>query len=144
VANGGHRAVTLVLAPTRTPAAIRDALRAGRTVAWFKQTVIGRPANVEEVVRASLSVEAGDVVEKSRVLAFKLKNNSPIRYTLRRKGGQAFYNSADVVVVPPFGEVALQVTGGVTPQTLELDFEVLNSITAPKQTLSLTLRPKAS
>ena len=144
VANGGHRAVTLVLAPTRTPAAIRDALRAGRTVAWFKQTVIGRPANVEEVVRASLTVEAGDVVEKSRVLAIKLRNSSPIRYTLRRKGAQAFYNSADVVVVPPFGEIALQVTGGVTPQTLQLDFEVLNSITAPKQTLSLTLRPKAS
>ncbi len=143
VANGGHRAVTLVLAPTRTPAAIRDTLRAGRTVAWFKQTLIGRPAHVEEVVRASLSLEAGDVVEKSRVLAIKLKNASPVRYTLRLKAPQAFYNMGDVVVVPPYGEVALQVTGGVTPQTLQLDFEVLNSITAPKQTLSLTLKPKA-
>lgn len=79
-------------------------------------------------------------MEKSRVLAVKLKNNSPVRYTLRRKGIQAFYNMADVIVVPPDGEIALQVTGGVTPETLLLDFEVLNSIVAPKQTLSLTLR----
>ena len=143
VANGGHRAVTLVLAPTRTLTAIRDTLRAGRTVAWFKQTLIGKPANVEEVVRASLTLEAGDVVENSRVLAIKLKNASPVRYTLRLKAPRSFYNMADVVMVPPYGEVALQLTGGVTAQTLQLEFEVLNSITAPKQTLSLTLKPKA-
>jgi len=140
VGKGGHRAVTLVLAAASTSTAIRDSLRAGRTVAWFKQTLIGRPAHVEEVVRSSLTLQVGETVEKSRVLAVKLKNNSPVRYTLRRKGIQAFYNMADVIVVPPYGEIALQVTGGVTPETLLLDFEVLNSIVAPKQTLSLTLR----
>ena len=97
---------------------------------------------MEEVVRASLTLEADDVVENSRVLAVKLRNTSPVRYTLRLKAPQSFYNMADVVMVPPYGEVALQVTGGVTPKTLQLDFEVLNSITAPKQTLSLTLNPK--
>jgi 3',5'-nucleoside bisphosphate phosphatase len=142
VARGGHRAVTLALTKSRTAPAIRDALRAGRTVAWFKQTLIGKPAHVEEVVRASLTLETGTMAENSRVLIVKLKNASPVRYTLRLKPPQTFYTTGDVVTVPPNGAIELQLTGGVTPASAGLDIEVLNSIVAPKQTLSLTLRPK--
>jgi len=35
------------------------------------------------------------------------------------------------------------VTGGVTPATLALDFEILNTLVAPRQPLVLNLKPKA-
>ena len=141
IAGGEHRTVTLVLAKAANSAAIHDALRANRTVAWYRDTLIGRPANVEEVIRSSLTLQAGGLVEKSQVLAVKIRNASPVRYTLRLKAPRAFYNRSDVIVVPPRGEVEVQVTGAVTPETLQLEFEVLNAITAPKQTFSLTLKP---
>lgn len=139
---GGHRTVTLVLAPAATSPAIRDGLRAGRTVAWYRDSLIGRPALVEEVVRSSLSLEVGDVLPDSRVLAVKLKNLSPVRYTLRLRAPTAFYNMSDMVILPPHGEVNLQLTGGVAREAANLEVEVINSIVAPKQTLSLTLRPR--
>lgn len=138
----GHRTVTLVLAPASTAPAIREALRANRTVAWYRDSLIGRPPMVEEVVRSSLTLEVGDAVEKSKVMEVKLRNSSPVRYTLRLRSPQAFYNAADIVTVPPDGEVALQVTGGVTRDSLALELEVLNSLVAPRQPLTLTLRPK--
>lgn len=140
----GHRTVTLVLAGASTADSIREALRAHRTVAWYRDSLIGRPTMVEEVVRSSLSLEAGGMVEKSKVLAVKLKNASPVRYTLRLRSPQTFYNATDIVTVPANGEVQLEVTGGVTPATLALELEVLNSLVAPRKTLTLTLRPKGS
>lgn len=138
----GHRTVTLVLASAQTAPAIREALKANRTVAWYRDSLIGRPAMVEEVVRSSLTLEAGQTVEKSKVLAVKLKNASPVRYTLRLRSAQAFYDAADIITVPPNGELAVQLTGGVTRESLTLEVEVLNSLVAPRQTLSLTLKPK--
>ena len=140
IAHGDHRTVTLVLAASRTPDAIRESLRAGRTVAWYRDTLIGRPAFVEEVVQSSLTLEPGETVEKSKVLAVKVKNTSSVRYTLRLKSPQAFYNMSDLVVVPAHGEVTLQLTGGVTRDNATLSVEVLNTVIAPKQTLSVTLR----
>ncbi|WP_397414903.1 Sb-PDE family phosphodiesterase [Phenylobacterium sp.] len=139
----GHRTVTLVVAPDSSAASIRAALQANRTVAWYRDSLIGRPPMVEEVVRSTLTLTAGDVVEKSKVLAVTLKNASPVRYTVRLRSPQAFYNAADIVTVSPYGETKLEVTGGVTPQTLALELEVLNTLVAPRQPLSLTLRPAA-
>lgn len=139
----GHRTVTLVLAADGSAAAIRKALGENRTAAWYRESLIGRPPVLEEIVRSSLTLEPGAFVEKSKVLAVKVKNASPVRYLLRLRSPQALYTSTDIVTVPPFGEAEIQVTGGITAASLALEFEVLNSLTAPRQPLVLTLKPTA-
>ncbi len=139
----GHRTVTLVLAADGSSQAIRKALGENRTAAWYRESLIGRAPVLEEIVRSSLTLEAGGYVQKSRVLSAVLKNASPVRYLLRVRSPQALYTSTDVVTVPPFGQTEIQVTGGVTPSALALEFEVLNSLIAPRQPLVLTLTPSA-
>lgn len=140
----GHRTVTLVLAADGSAAAIRKALGENRTAAWYRESLVGRPAVLEEIVRASLTVEPRGYAENSRVMTAVVKNTSPVRYLLRVRSPQAFYTSTDIVTVPPFGETEIQVTGGVTPESLSLDFEILNTLIAPRQPLVLTFKPKAS
>jgi len=139
----GHRTVTLVLAPDGSAAAIRKALGENKTAAWYRESLIGRAPVLDEIVRSSLTLEPGAYVEKSKVLAVKVKNASPVRYLLRLRSPQALYTSTDIVTVPPFGQAEIQVTGGVTAASLALEFEVLNSLTAPRQPLVLTLKPRA-
>jgi DNA-binding beta-propeller fold protein YncE len=79
----------------------------------------------------------------SKVLTAVIKNTSPARYLLRVRSPQALYTSTDIVMVPPHGEAQIQVTGGVTPPNLSLDFEILNTLVAPRQPLVLNLKPKA-
>ena len=140
----GHRTVTLVLSDDGSAAAIRKALGENRTAAWYRESLIGRPPVLEEIVRASLTLEPRGYAENSRVLTAVVKNVSPVRYLLRVRSPLAFYTSTDIITVPPFGETEIQVTGGVTPATLSLDFEILNTLVAPRQPLVLTFKPKAS
>lgn len=139
----GHRTVTLVLAADGSAAAIRKALGENRTAAWYRESLIGRPPILEAIVRAALTVEPRGYAENSKVLTAVVKNTSPVRYLLRVRSPQAFYTSTDIVAVPPFGETEIQVTGGVTPATLSLDFEILNTLVAPRQPLVLTFKPKS-
>jgi len=54
LAGGGHRTATLVLTKSETPDGLKAALKAGDTVAIFKDNLVGRKANVEAVVRSTL------------------------------------------------------------------------------------------
>jgi hypothetical protein len=137
--HGDHRTVTLALAGERTADSIREALRAGRTVAWYRDLLIGKPENVEAVVRASLRLVAGEPVEGSRVIATTLHNASSVHYRLRALAPTAFYNQGDMISVAPNGEITLEFTGGIDPAATEVTFEVLNAVTAPDRTLTLTL-----
>jgi hypothetical protein len=44
-----------------------------------------------------------------------------------------------MISVAPNGEITLEFTGGIDPAATEVTFEVLNAVTAPDRTLTLTL-----
>lgn len=139
---GGHRTVTLALAKEKTLDGIKAALIEKRTVAWFKDQLIGRPAELEEVVRAALSLKAGGLVEDSKLVKVTLTNASPVHFTLRVAAPTVFYNAADMIHVPPHGAVELHITGGVAEGT-PVAFDILNAVTGPDQTLKLSFTPVA-
>ncbi len=139
VANGGHRTVTLVIARDGTAGAIRDALRARQTVAWYKGLVIGRPEQVTEVVRAALTMKVNGLVENSRLVRVTIRNASSVAFTLKAAAPQTIYNSGDLFTVPAHGQIELHLSGGVEPANVALAVEVVNSVIAPDRTLSLTL-----
>ena len=42
IPSGGHRPVMLVFAPEKTKSSLKKALKAGQTVVWFKDKLIGK------------------------------------------------------------------------------------------------------
>jgi len=142
VPNGGHRTVSLVLASASTPEAIKQALVARRTVAWYRDQLIGRPAHVEEVVRAALSMRIEGLVEDSQLVKVIIENSSSVRFTLRVQPPTTLYNSGELIIIEPMDEIEIHVSGGVDAGALRLPVEVVNTVIAPDQTLSLTLSPR--
>ncbi|WP_082731345.1 MULTISPECIES: Sb-PDE family phosphodiesterase [Sphingomonadaceae] len=138
-AHGGHRPMTLVLAPERSPEALKKALFAGATVAWINDDLIGKAQNVEQVVQACLTLEPKGYLSKSSVMDVNLKNHCPLAFTLKNTGERTFHNVSDVVRVERYNETRLQVRMNDERKTLMLDIIALNTQVRPREHLSTLL-----
>jgi hypothetical protein len=143
IANGQHRTTTLVLAKDASEASLREALYAGRTVAYFKNTLIGREAHVRDVVAGALTLTTGEYVEDSTVLHVELANAAPTPLTLRLIGGGSFYDATSLVTVPARGVLKLQLKDVADISKVRLEFEVLNALVSPNKPLAIALTPAA-
>jgi hypothetical protein len=139
IAKGEHRTTTLVLAKDASEASLREALNAGRTVAYFKHTLIGREANVRDIVAGALKLTTGEYVEKSTVLHIELANAAPTPLTLRLVGGGAFYDATSLVTVPARASLKLQLKDVADASKVRLEFEVLNALVGPNKPLAIVL-----
>lgn len=137
--HGGHRPLTLVLAPERSPAALKQALFDGKTVAWINDDLIGKAENVEQVVRACLSLEPKAYSPNSSVLDVNLVNRCPLAFTVENTGERTFHNVSDVVRVERYGETKLQVRMNEERRRLALDLTILNTQVRPREHLRATL-----
>lgn len=137
--HGGHRPLTLVLSPERTPAALKQALFDGKTVAWINDDLIGRSENVEQVVRACLNLEPQAYLAKSSVFEVHLVNHCPLAFTLENTGERTFHNFSDVVRVERYDQTKLQVRMNEESRQLELEVTVLNTQVRPREHLRMTL-----
>ncbi len=131
VPEGGHRPVTLVFATGREKSAIREALRARRTVAYFKHRLIGRAETLEPLLAASLTVTNAAYGFGTTVVAVTISNASSTPFTLRNVSAYTLHEHTDLIVVPARGEVTIKVKTGERLSSLTLTFEALNALTAP-------------
>jgi len=136
----GHRPLTLVLAKERSPEALKQALFAGRTVAWINDDLIGRTENVDQVFRSCVTLAPKAYLPKSSVLEVDLVNHCPLAFTLKNTGQRTFHNITDVVRVDRYDKTKLQVRMNDERAMLVLDFTVLNTQVRPREHLSVTLR----
>ncbi|MDX1741461.1 MAG: Sb-PDE family phosphodiesterase, partial [Rhodothermales bacterium] len=97
---GGHRPVTLVFAADRTADGIEAALRAGRTVVWHHDTVIGREDNVRLLLDASIHVVAAQYDGDTSVLRLQVRNSSGAGFILQNQTDYTFHRLADVFTLP--------------------------------------------
>jgi hypothetical protein len=137
--NGGHRPVTLVFADERSTDSIREALFARRTVVWYKNLLIGRPAHLQPLLEACLSITRATSRPDSSMVDVTISNNSDANFELRNTSKYTFMTDSDRVRVPAHGEIKLLVKPGAIMTQLELSFVVQNALTAPKQSPSITL-----
>ena len=137
--SGGHRPVTLVLADVRTTEAIREALFAQRTVVWFKNLLLGRHPELAAVLDACLELERATYLENTDVLEVAIKNTSDAEFQLRNRSDFTFAFESDFVRIPPHHTAEFRVKTRTRLPRVELEFEVLNALVAPRQTTSLTL-----
>ncbi len=131
VPEGGHRPVTLVFATERSKEAIKEALFARRTAVWYRNTLIAREAELMPLLYASLKVSAARYTGQTTVLAVTLTNDSDAHFMLRNRSPYTFHADADLIEVPPHGEVTVDVKTVEAASSVTLEFEVLNALTAP-------------
>ena len=135
---GGHRPVTLVLAEERTIESMKEALFDRRTVVWYKNHLMGRPQHLDPLLEASLLLHDADY-GKGQILNVSITNTSDADFHLRNKSRYGFFSNTDLIIIPQHSTQKLQVKTGDKVERIELQFEVMNAFTAPKQTASIEL-----
>ncbi len=144
LAQGGHRPITLVLAQERSLEGIHEALKAGRTIAWFEDLLVGEARNLDLLLPAMLTVGesaqyavyGGDLTS---VLRVKLNNNSSARLILENVGPHRFHNSPRVFTLEPGEARTLELKTGSNLPSTELELKVLSALVAPETHPVLTL-----
>lgn len=147
IPEGGHRPITLALAEERNLEGLKDALFAGRTIAWFEQTLVGRREHLVPLLDASLQIDASDgyavrwhdgEMQTSQILQVELTNHSSARLILRNLSDHNLHDAPPVVVLDGHSSESVQFTTGTHLDRVELRFEVLSAVIGPDRHPVLT------
>ena len=136
---GAHRPVTLVLAEETSADAIKKALFARRTLVWFKELLLGREEVLAPLVMASLSVSDVRYLDDTYLLLMTINNASDAEFLLKNQSDLTFMETSDLIWVPSQGSITFSVKPGKQVSSLDLNFQVLNALTAPGQPLEIRL-----
>jgi len=131
IEEGGHRPITIVLAKEKTQASIKEALFARRTIAYFKNLLIGKAENLTPLLEACGPSGVADV---------HIKNNSNAEFLLDNVSSYTFHAHADIVNIPPNTTKIIQVKTIEQVAAFDLSFMVLNGIIAPNTHPQLNLK----
>lgn len=114
-----HRSMTLILSKDRSAESIREALDAGRTVAWASKYLAGKEENVRNLFNACVELKPSYFTEEkkdgSKVNYYELKNNSDLYFELELTAG----NGTQKVVLYPQTTQTITANGG--QETLQYD-----------------------
>ena len=90
-------------------------------------------------MEASLSIESASYNSRNQIAGLIIKNNSDVRFLLKNKSEYTFTNNDDLVVVPAQGSKYLEVKTVKRLNMLQLDFIVINALSAPKEHAKISL-----
>jgi hypothetical protein len=141
---GGHRPVTLVLAEDDTPAALQRALMAGRTLVWFKNTLLARKPEMKELLEASVVITSASYADENNLLDITITNRSDVDFEMENASDYSFSRNTDLLSLPQHSDTQLTLKTPKRLQTLELPLIVRNALVAPKRSAKLTLSAKVS
>jgi hypothetical protein len=131
--SGGHRPVTLVFATEKSDTALKEALKKGRTVVWFDNTLIGKPDFLIPLIQQSLFIQKTHYLEsysgKSTVLSVDIENKSDADFILENQKNFLFYNQSDIITLKAKSVTTLEIRTMKELSMLTLKFKVLNAIT---------------
>ena len=131
VPEGGHRPLMLVFAEERSEAGIKAALEAGRTVAYYRNQLIGKAEYLTPLLEASVEVERASYGDDNQVLEVVLKNNGDAHLALENTSDFTLHNSTGIVYIPAHHTATVLVKTLERVASLTLSFEVHNAISAP-------------
>jgi hypothetical protein len=85
-ANGRTRSMTLVFAKERTNESIREALEAGRTLAWSSEYLAGKEELLKALVEASVTIRPVHHTDAKAVSHREIVNDSDLTFTMEEVG----------------------------------------------------------
>lgn len=136
---GGHRPVTLVLADSASPRAMREALFAGHTVVYYKDWLIGRSDQLERLMPVLIEVKDARYPKSVDVIQLTLANHSDLPLTLELASDMSFLNAADWITIPAQDEIVVGLKTGKRMRRVEVDIRVRNALVAPRTPFEMTL-----
>jgi hypothetical protein len=136
---GGHRPVTLVLAEEDTPAALQQALVEGRTLVWFKNTLMARELEMRELLQASLSITSANYSGESQLLDLVIRNRSDVDFQVEYAGDYSFSRNTDLLLLKQHADTRITVKTPQRLQRIELPLRVLNALVGPKESARISL-----
>lgn len=139
IAEGGHRPVTLIFAEDRTSESIHNALKQRRTVAWHRNTLIGRESEILPLIDSSIQVLHAHYRPRTSVLDVTLQNHSDARFILRNSSDFTFHEDANLLEVMPQTQTEFTVKTAGQDGPYAITFEVLNAVIAPNTHPEFTL-----
>ena len=134
--------MTLALATDRSADGLKEALFAKRTVIWYEDLLIGRPAPLSALLDAGLLLEEAVQGQGAEVIYVTLRNTTDAAFRLRHTSTatQSLHSRANLVDIDPHGTTYLTVKPAEMTGEIVLEFEVLNALTAPNTHPNVTLR----
>ena len=118
--NNVHRSMTLVFAKERTAASVREALEAGRTVAWSSKYIAGKEEHVKNLFNACVEMGTpfyskkgtGSNGAETVTNYYEIRNNSDLYFELELKSGEGtgkvtLFPCTSQVITAPAGQKSL-------------------------------------
>ena len=111
-----HRTMTLVFAKDRSEASIREALNAGRTVAWASKYLAGKEEHVRNLFNASVDLMQNHYSEATKdgksTNYYEIKNKSDLYFELELRSGKGttkiiLYPNSSKVISAESGQSSL-------------------------------------
>ena len=133
-----HRPITFIMSENRTIKSIRDALFNGDTFIWYRDLVIGKHKNLRQVIDNNLKVVSkgyGYRDRKVEILQIELINKSVAPINLNYIGDYTFHNDYKFIEIQPKSSKTIYVKTKKVENKVNLEFEILNYVIAPKTTL---------
>tara|TARA_B100000029_G_scaffold144285_1_gene139507 strand:- start:440 stop:1549 length:1110 start_codon:yes stop_codon:yes gene_type:complete len=144
IESGRHRPVTLVFAREKSQSSLKKALKNGQTVIWYDKNLIGKNENLLPLISSSLKVKSAKYKIDEKIINIVITNNSDANYILRNQSNFDFYNSTNLISIPPHGYTVIDVIVMKKRRKINLEFEVLNCLIAPNThpVFRLVVKPK--
>jgi hypothetical protein len=142
VADGGHRPLTLVFAKEKNAESIKDALMNRRTVAVFRNLLIGRNEFLIPLIEGSIKVTSAKYIGKYNVLGLELENLSGTEIVLQNQNNFTLHNNNDIITLKPGEKTMIEVKNIERKTELSLKFLVLSAVNAPNKHPSITITTK--
>ena len=133
VPDGGHRPICLVFSEDRTEDGIKEALFDQRTVAWFRNQLIGHEKVLQPLIKASLEIADATYQGPSSVMTVKIRNNSDAQYMFKNHSEYTLHSDGHIFTVEPNAETKIEVKTLEQLAEINLELEVLNAYIGPNQ-----------
>lgn len=129
---GGYvnRSMTLVFADGRDEASVREALEAGRTVAWASKFIAGKEENVRNLFDACVELSPKFHTKNNRDY-YEIKNNSDLYFELQLKSGDG---TSSITLHPQSSQVITAAQGQDS-----LEYEVVTALVRSDRFLRVQL-----
>jgi hypothetical protein len=125
-----HRTMTLIMAKERTPESIREALDAGRTVAWAGKYLAGKEENVRNLFNACVEITP-TYHSEGTTNYYEIRNNSDLYFELQLTSG----NGTRRIVLYPSSAQQITAAAGQT----SLSYDVITAYVRSDKYLNVVL-----
>ncbi len=124
-----HRTMTLVFARERSPESVREALEAGRTVAWASKYLAGKEENLNRLVDACIEI-GPRFHSNGKTNYYEIKNNSDLYFELELTEGKG---TGKITLYPNSAQILFAGEG-----QQDITYEVVNAFIGSDRHLKTT------